>query len=73
MTARILDSSFRLPNITAAPRDLNTSSPLDREAWRLYDAGRPAGALRGFAFALALEFAIALVGFSSWNLWRLLR
>jgi len=73
MTARILDSSFQLPNITAAPRDLNTRTMLEREAGRLYDSGRPRGAFRGLAFALALEFGIVLVGFSSWGLWRLLR
>ncbi len=73
MTARILDSSFQLPNITATPRDLSARPMLEREASRLYDSGRPGGAFRGLAFALALEFGIVLVGFSGWGLWHFLR
>jgi hypothetical protein len=73
MTARIHDSSFQLPNITAAPRDFNARPLLHRDECHLYDAGRPGGAFRGLAIALALEFAIALVGFSGWSLWHLLR
>lgn len=73
MTARIFDSAFHLPDLTAAPRDLDARSLPHQDPHRLYDAAHPAGALRGLAFALAIEFGVVLVGFSGWNLWRLLR
>ncbi|MGB6131234.1 MAG: hypothetical protein WCC14_14305 [Acidobacteriaceae bacterium] len=70
MSARSLDSTFRFPNLTSLPRDADLRTLPDREP---PFSDRPLGAFRGLAFALALECAIALVGFSSWHLWHLLR
>lgn len=69
MAAHPVDTSFRFPDLIAAPAQPDgVSEPLSKR--RLPDSGL--GALRGFAFALVFEFAVGLVGFSGFELWRLL-
>lgn len=70
MAAHPVDTSFRFPDLIAAsahPDGIAASESKRRPA----DIGL--GALRGLAFALVFEAALGVVGFSGFELWRLLR
>ncbi|MGA7884130.1 MAG: hypothetical protein WCA44_00205 [Acidobacteriaceae bacterium] len=70
MAAHPVDSSFRFPDLIAAPAHPDGISGASAKR-RPADSGL--GALRGLAFALVFEAALAVVGFSGFELWRLLR
>lgn len=68
MAAHSVDSSFPFPGVLAASARAERIPASHR---RPLDNGL--GALRGLVFALAFEAALGLVGFSGFELWRLLR
>lgn len=69
MAAHPVDSSFRYPDLIAASAYPDgIPGPVSKR--RPSDSGL--GALRGLAFALVFEFALGVVGFSGFELWRLL-
>ena len=70
MAAHPVDSSFRFPDLIAASAHPDGISGRESKR-RPRDNGL--GALRGLAFALFFEAALAFVGFSGFELWRLLR
>ncbi len=73
MVARILDFSCYLPHSTATQQALDANLLLHRDSRCLYAESHPLGAPRGLVFALVFEIAIVLIGFSTWQLWHLLR
>jgi hypothetical protein len=70
MAAHPVDSSFRFPDLIAASAHPD-GIPAPVLKRRPSDNGL--GALRGLAFALVFEATLGVVGFSGFELWRLLR
>jgi hypothetical protein len=70
MAAHPVDSSFRFPDLIAAPAHPDAKSEPESQHC---PPDRALGAFRGLAFALIFEAALALIVFSGFEFWRLLR
>ncbi len=70
MAAHSMDSSFRFPDLIATPGHPD-ALPARESGHRL--PGNTLGAFRGLGFALLFEAAVAIIGCTGFELWRLLR
>jgi hypothetical protein len=70
MAAHSVDSSFRLPDLIAIPAHPDVLP--ERESGQPVP-GNALAPFRGLGFALLFEAAVAIIGCTGFELWRLLR
>jgi hypothetical protein len=70
MAAHPVESSFRFPDLIAAPSHPDAKFEMESQHC---PPDRALGAFRGLAFALFFEAAFGIIVFSGWQFWHLLR